>query len=219
MGSGRIEASPFTADGSIREVRFLGLATEDIGTGVNGYVTHFGYTRGLDTRGTATTAISVGDENWSVGDILYAHPTAAGKLTNVKPKHEISVAIVINRHQNSGVLFVRPASFGHLQDNHDVDIDTGSLTTGDLLVYDSGSDYWRNTKQLSGSYAITGSLEVQGTVKTTSSVQVGSNSNTASSTNAGSIRYRTSGNNSYVDMVMQTGASTYEWVNIVQNNW
>jgi hypothetical protein len=24
---------------------------------------------------------------------------------------------------------------------------------------------------------------------------------------------------SYVDMCMQTGASTYAWVNIVQNNW
>lgn len=37
--------------------------------------------------------------------------------------------------------------------------------------------------------------------------------------NAGKLRYRVSGNNSYTDMVMQTGASTYEWVNIVQNNW
>jgi hypothetical protein len=157
-GSGRIEASPFTADGSIREVRFLGLATEDIGNGVNGFVTHFGYTRGLDTRGTAVTAISVGDEDWSVGDILYAHPTAAGKLTNVKPKHEISVAIVIIRHQSTGVLFVRPSSFGHLEDNHDVNINTGSLATGDLLIYDSGSDYWVNSKQLSGSYGLTGSL-------------------------------------------------------------
>jgi hypothetical protein len=151
-GSGRIEASPFIADGSVREVRFLGLAAEDIGIGVNGFVTHFGYTRDLDTRGTSVTAISVGDENWSVGDILYAHPTAAGKLTNVKPKHEISVAIVIVRNQTTGVLFVRPSSFGHLEDNHDVNINTGSLSTGDLLIYDSGSDYWTNSRQLSGSY-------------------------------------------------------------------
>ena len=42
---------------------------------------------------------------------------------------------------------------------------------------------------------------------------------TASSSNVGTQRYRTSGNNSYVDMCMQTGASTYEWINIVQNNW
>jgi len=42
---------------------------------------------------------------------------------------------------------------------------------------------------------------------------------TATSGNAGKLRYRVSGNNSYIDIVMQTGASTYEWINIVQNNW
>lgn len=45
------------------------------------------------------------------------------------------------------------------------------------------------------------------------------NVDVASATNVGTLRYRTSGNNSYVDMSMQTGVSTYEWVNIVQNNW
>ena len=160
VGSGRITVAPFTSNGTIGDINFLGLATENISNGVNGYVTHFGYTRGLDTRGTAASSIAVGDENWSVGDILYAHPTAAGKLTNVKPKHEISVAIIINRHQSSGVVFVRPTSFGHLFDNHDVDINTGSLSTGDLLIYDSGSDYWTNSKTLSGSYIVSGSLNV-----------------------------------------------------------
>jgi len=141
-GSGRIEASPYVADGSIREVRFLGLATHNIGNGVNGVVTYFGYVRGLDTRGTAVTAISVGDENWSIGDILYVHPTVPGKLTNIKPKHEITVAIVINRHQNSGVLFVRPSSSGHLDDIHDVTITTPS--DGDLLKYDGSTQTWEN---------------------------------------------------------------------------
>jgi hypothetical protein len=158
-GSGRITAAPFVADGNTREVRYLGLATENISTGVNGFVTHFGYVRGLDTRGTDPSSIAVGDENWSVGDILYAHPTVAGKLTNVKPKHEISVAIIIIRHQSTGVLFVRPSSYGHINDIHDVNINTGSLSTGDLLIYDSGSDYWTNSKQLSGSYGLTGSLQ------------------------------------------------------------
>ena len=160
VGSGRITVAPFTSNGTIRDINFLGLATENISNGVNGYVTHFGYTRGLDTRGTAASSIAVGDENWSVGDILYAHPTAAGKLTNVKPKHEISVAIIINRHQSSGVVFVRPTSFGHLFDNHDVDINTGSITTGDLLIYDSGNSVWKNGKSLQGDYVVTGSLTI-----------------------------------------------------------
>jgi len=45
------------------------------------------------------------------------------------------------------------------------------------------------------------------------------NNDTPSSSNEGTLRYRTSGNNSYVDICMQIGASTYEWINIVQNNW
>lgn len=112
VGSGRMEATPFVADNTVDSTFFLGLATHDITNGVNGVVTYFGYVRGLDTRGTANTSISVGDENWSVGDKLYAHPTVAGKLTNVEPTlpdQKICVASVINRHQSSGVLFVRPS--------------------------------------------------------------------------------------------------------------
>lgn len=50
-------------------------------------------------------------------------------------------------------------------------------------------------------------------------IRMADDSSTASASNVGTLRYRTSGNNSYVDMCMQTGASTYAWVNIVQNNW
>lgn len=63
------------------------------------------------------------------------------------------------------------------------------------------------------------SVRVNGSVKVTSSVQVGDNALTASSVNVGAIRYRNDANNSYMDMVMQTGASTYAWVNVVQNTW
>jgi len=159
VGSGRITAAPFVADGTIQEVRYLGLATEDISDGVNGFVTAFGYVRNLDTRGTAPSSVAVGNENWTVGDILYAHPTVPGKLTNIPPKEKVYVAIVIIRNATAGVLFVRPSSYGHIDDLHDVNINTGSLSSGDLLIYDSGSDYWTNSKQLTGSYGLTGSLE------------------------------------------------------------
>jgi len=50
-------------------------------------------------------------------------------------------------------------------------------------------------------------------------IRMADDSSTASASNVGTLRYRTSGNNSFVDMCMQTGATTYAWVNIVQNNW
>jgi len=62
-------------------------------------------------------------------------------------------------------------------------------------------------------------LQVTGSVKSTSSVQVGNSVVTASVTNVGAIRYRSDANNSYMDMVMQTGASTYAWVNLKTNTW
>lgn len=142
--SGRIRVSPYLADGSVREIRFMGLVSENINNGVNGFVQHFGYVKNLDTRGTAETAISVGDETWAAGDILYVHPTVPGKLTNVKPQHEIIVAILIIRHQSSGVLFVRPSSSGHLEDIHDIEI--SSPQDGDILSYNSSSGLWENNQ-------------------------------------------------------------------------
>ena len=50
-------------------------------------------------------------------------------------------------------------------------------------------------------------------------IQMADDTDTAVAGKVGTVRYRTSGNNSYVDMCMQTAASTYEWINIVQNNW
>jgi len=50
-------------------------------------------------------------------------------------------------------------------------------------------------------------------------IQLAGDSDAASALKVGTFRYRTSGNNSYVDMCMQTGATTYAWINIVNNNW
>jgi hypothetical protein len=62
-------------------------------------------------------------------------------------------------------------------------------------------------------------LEVNGNIKASGSVQVGANENVATAAMVGSTRYKSDANNSYVDIVMQTSATTYEWVNIVTNTW
>ena len=50
-------------------------------------------------------------------------------------------------------------------------------------------------------------------------IQMADDTSTASVTKVGTLKYWVSGNNSYVDMCMQTGATTYAWVNIVTNSW
>jgi hypothetical protein len=137
--NGIIEPSLYTANGSVREVRFMGLVYENINDNNNGYVIHFGHVNNIDTRGNVASNIAVGDETWADGDILYVHPTVAGKLTNVEPKHNISVAIVLDAAIN-GKIFVRATSYGHLEDNHDVNV--SGVTDGQYLQYNAATDYW-----------------------------------------------------------------------------
>jgi hypothetical protein len=169
-GSGRIEINKM--ESTLDPILFLGLATQDINNGVNGVVTYFGYVRGLDTRGTANTALSVGDEDWQVGDKLYVHPTAPGKLTNVEPEApnvKICVASVINRNQTAGVLFVRPTTNLTLSKLSDVQIDTPQAN--ELLQYVSANNRWENTSDISANnLVITETTSLTKTVEVFSSI-------------------------------------------------
>lgn len=93
----------------------------------------------------------------------------------------------------------------------------GVNADGDFIFTDSGTERIRFDDGTGNVGIATTSpsskLQVNG------AVQVADDTDTASASKVGALRYRTSGNNSYVDMCMQTGASTYAWVNIVQNNW
>jgi hypothetical protein len=64
-----------------------------------------------------------------------------------------------------------------------------------------------------------GTILPQSKLQVAGGIQMADDTATASAAKVGTLKYRVSGNNSYVDMCMQTGAATYEWVNIVQNNW
>ena len=71
----------------------------------------------------------------------------------------------------------------------------------------------------SGVTQVSGLTTVDRNTKILGSLQVADDAAAASASNVGAIRYRTSGNNSYCEMCMQTGASTYAWVVIKQNTW
>ena len=153
--NGIITPSLYVANGSVREVRFIGLILENINNNNNGYAIQFGHVTEIDTRGNVASNIAVGNETWADGDILYVHPTVSGKLTNVEPKHSISTAIILDAASN-GKIFVRPTSYGHLNDNHDVNV--SGATNGQFLQYNSSTDYW--VPSSSGNFT---SLSVNGT--------------------------------------------------------
>jgi hypothetical protein len=332
---GRLAVVLALADSDADSATTLGVVTENIAKNQEGFITLSGQVKKINTTG------ALQGETWVDGDVLYLSSTIPGCLTNIKPtapNHLVIVGFVEYAHNNQGKIFVKIDNGYELDELHNVRINTGSLTSGQLLVR-SGS-VWTNSNQLTGSYVLTGSLNVTqgitgsllgtsnnqpltlvtsgserlritstgnvgigtttpsasldvagvvrgvyqadpfsgtptakflsyapspygiifrgyqtgvhsiqsqreavnaevyglslqpnggnvgiGTITPASklsiagSVQVADDTSIASSTNVGSIRYRTSGNNSYVDMVMQTGALTYAWVNILQNNW
>jgi hypothetical protein len=155
--SGRIDVAPFQVTGTENsELRAMGIATSNISNGVNGEVMSFGTLTGLDTRGSTASALAVGDETWAAGDILFAHPTVDGKLTNVRPQHDLAVALITVRHASSGQIAIRiiPGN-NHLEWMHDVN--TTGASAGDVLTY-NGS-LWTAASVASGG----ASLEVAAT--------------------------------------------------------
>lgn len=96
--SGRILAAP--AGIGIDAMFVLGVATMDIPSGQSGFVTTFGVVRNIDTDG------SVVGETWAAGDVLYPHPTIAGRMTKGVHTINLPVAMVLFAG-NNGSLFVR----------------------------------------------------------------------------------------------------------------
>lgn len=164
--SGRILGEYMIADGTIPFYYTLGIASENIPDGEDGYVHEFGLLKGVNTTG------SLYSETWTGGTILYVHPTIPGGLTSVEPTEpnlKIQMAIVINAASN-GSMFIRPDLSRNLNDLHNVQ--TSGETDGDLISYNSSQGYWDYTKSLRGDYTVDGSLSAStisaGTINATS---------------------------------------------------
>ena len=102
--NGEIKVAPFIANNTANELYFVGVATHDMPDQDIGPITVYGKVRGIDTTGP-------GAETWSVGDILYASPTTAGLLTNVRPTAPngvIVIAAVLTVDATDGEIMVRP---------------------------------------------------------------------------------------------------------------
>jgi len=124
----------------------LGMVTEPISVGAEGFITTQGVVNGLNT--SALTA----------GAILYLS-SSAGEYTAVKPTapiHTVIIGYVQRSHATVGSIYIKIDNGYELGELHDIIDNTTTSSYGDLLVK-SGS-VWTNSKQLTGSYAITGSL-------------------------------------------------------------
>jgi hypothetical protein len=119
----------------------LGIADE---SGVNNdwiFVSSFGEVKGINTTG--------GAESWVQGQILYYNPAVTGGLTKTKPTTPNAIAImaaVVHVSASVGILFVRP-SLGSVLGGTDGNVQFGTLTAGDIIVYDAVDSRWENAAQ------------------------------------------------------------------------
>ena len=105
------EVIAMISNGSIEPLYIVGVLTNTLIPGQRGRATVLGKVRNIDTTGS-----DVG-ETWQQGDLLWSHPTLAGKLTRVKPTAPnlaISVCAVLKVDATSGILLVRPTVFPRL---------------------------------------------------------------------------------------------------------
>ena len=153
----RLKIALAQANNDDNSAETLGLVTENINNGSEGFVTVGGLVRQINTTG------ALFGELWNDGDTLYLSPTNAGHPTNIKPEapnHLVIVGYVVRAHATQGAIFVKVNNGYEIDELHNVKINTGSLSYGDLLMR-SGS-IWTNSKNLSGSYQLTGSLDISG---------------------------------------------------------
>ena len=152
---GRLAVVLAQASNDSNSATTLGVVTETITKNQEGFITLSGQVRQINTTG------ALQGETWVDGDVLYLSPTTPGHLTNIKPhapQHMVIVGFVEYAHAINGKIFVKIDNGYEIDELHNVLINTGSLTSGQLLVR-SGS-VWINSNQLTGSYKITGSLNV-----------------------------------------------------------
>jgi len=125
----------------------LGFTNESFGINAFGYVITEGYLTTVNTNG------------FTSGDLLYL--SSSGTYTNIKPippNHGVRLGQVIRSQQNNGSIYVRIDNGAELDELHNVIDNSTTSSYGDLLIK-SGS-VWINSKNLTGSYILSGSLNV-----------------------------------------------------------
>jgi hypothetical protein len=116
----------------------LGIATQDILNGTEGFVTTFGFVRGLDT-----SAFTAGQPIWlsqTAGQFTATRPAA--------PAHTVFLGWAIKIGTTSGEVFVHISNGWELDELHNVLIT--SPVSGNTLIYDAVAGVWKNANLTAG---------------------------------------------------------------------
>ena len=124
----------------------IGIATENIALNGFGRVTSFGTVRGITTNGTAF------GETWADGDKIWYNPVTGGltKVKPVAPNIKVQVGIIINAGSGGSGSFSVELAHGSELGGTDSNVQLTSPANGNILSYDGGNGYWKNTDLTAG---------------------------------------------------------------------
>lgn len=180
--SGKLLATPYTANNSVPSQYVMGVVEHDILNGSEGFVIDHGKIYGLNTSA------------WTQGTVLYASSTVAGGLVSTQPQapnNKITVAAVVHSHATNGILEVR-VTLGSQLGNDEL-VELGTLAGGDTLAYNATAGRFENTqlKTINGNSILgSGNISISGgsayTVKT-ANYTAASGDNLLANTSGGSF--------------------------------
>jgi hypothetical protein len=127
----RVAVKRALADSDANSLGTIGMVTEPIAAGAEGFVTHVGVVNGLNTS------------SLSEGAPVYLSPTTPGAYTTTKPvapNHMVTIGWVQRVHATVGSIFVKIDNGYELDELHDVLI--SGVATNDFLV--RNGSVWQN---------------------------------------------------------------------------
>lgn len=128
----RVSVDRAQANAESTSANTLGMVTESIANGAEGFITVSGLVNKLDTSTLSPGAI-------------YLSPTVAGGYTQTKPSspnHVVTIGFVSRIDNIVGSIYIRVDNGYELDELHNVLITT--VANNDILRYDSSNGYWKN---------------------------------------------------------------------------
>ena len=150
----RVAVKLAKADSETTSFGTLGVVTEPIAIGAEGFIAVLGTVNGLNTLG------------FTSGALLYLSATTAGAFTAtapVAPNHRVTIGYVERVHGTAGSIYVKVDNGYEIGELHDVVITTPSA--GEVLLYNATSSIWEN-KAPSNISGLNASNLTSGTVPT-----------------------------------------------------
>lgn len=138
--SGAITFAPTIA--GITDVNaIIGVATESLALNGFGRATVFGVIHGITTNGTAF------GEVWADDDVIWYNPVTGNptKVEPVAPYIKVQVGLVIKAGAGGSGSFQVGIARGSKLGGTDSNVQFSALANNNLITYDTGVGYWKNT--------------------------------------------------------------------------